>query len=106
MPALIAQEQAKLAPANDDALTNALTLTCGLLGFQGGEAAKTEWIAAAMVRLQDLPGDLVFEALREAEKTCRNMREVVPAVFAYAADYPSRRRARLSKLLLLADAIG
>lgn len=106
LPAIIAHHRAQLAPGRDKDLTVALTQTCALVGFSGSEASRTEWIAAAAARLQELPGDLVFEALRDAEKTCRHTAAIIPAVFAYAEDYPARRRARLAKLLVLAEAIG
>lgn len=106
LPAVIQHCRSLLAPAADEALNEMLVATVALTGFHGSEAAKGEWIAAAIVRLQDLPADLVFEGLAEAQRTVRSAQAVLPAVFAYAESYPARRRERLSKLLVLSDAIG
>jgi len=106
LPALIEHQAAQLAPASDERLMMALTQTCALLGFSGSQASRTEWIAAAIVRMRGVPHDLVFEALREADESCTRVTEVVKAVFDYLEDLPSRRKARMAKLLVLAEAIG
>lgn len=98
--------RAELAPASDESLVAALTQTIALLGQGMSEAERVEWIAAAVDELQSLPGDWAIDGLRNARKTCKWIRDVVPSCFAYAEDYPERARRRLARLEALATAAG
>ncbi len=104
---LIDHASAELAPADTDTLTLELTRTLAVgMGTMMRVEDRSTWQIAMVQELQDIPADLVVEALGHVRRTCSRVADVLPAIIAYVEDYPARRRARLRQLITLADVAG
>lgn len=87
-----------LAPAGDDELQAALADVLLLLGGGMSQADRAAWIALTTDLVQELPGDLALEGVRESMKTCTSDRQIVPAIFAYARPGMERRKRYLENV--------
>lgn len=81
-----------LVPAGDDEMQAALADVLLLLGGGMTQTDRAAWIALVTEMLQELPGDLALEGVRDAMKSCTRDREIVPHVFAYAKQGAERRK--------------
>lgn len=106
LPALIEHENARCQPMEGDRLTSALTETLALCGGNLQQSDRITWQLAFASNVQDIPADLLLEALRESRGKCRFADEILPFVREYVGDYPARRRARLASIIQLADVAG
>jgi hypothetical protein len=105
LPRLIANETARAAPAGDIELMGALTRTLVIIAGTMSETQQVAWIAAVAEEFEDLPGDLVLDALKYARRECQFPSQVVASVFSRAEPTAELRAAQLQKLLCLQRAI-
>ena len=78
----VRQQMAGGGPADQEAVAVALGRQIGLLKAGLAAEHKEDWIGIAFAELQNLPPDLLLDALREVRRSARFEGDVVPAVLA------------------------
>lgn len=106
LPAIIAFERDRCAPARTTELSATLTKVLALVGGPMQQDERREWMLAAADVLREFPGDLVIESLGKARRTCRFASEVVPFVIDDMGRWPEKRLARVTALERLAAVAG
>ena len=73
----------RLIPASPDEMQAELTACLALCGASGmNEDARCEWLRAARLTLEGIPGDLLAQGCRKARATCDHPSKIVPAIMA------------------------
>jgi hypothetical protein len=106
LPALVEDAADQCQPLDTDAMTAALTESLALNGGGMSQSDRSAWILAMTAALQDVPADLAMEAIQHARLRCSYAAQTLPTITEYLEDYPRRRKARLKRLIALADAAG
>lgn len=103
LPAVLADAQARMRPADTSPMMEAMTKILALLGGPMGQEDRTAWQVSAAEMFLELPGDLVLDGLHDARRVCTRVSQVVAHVFEYARKPAQRRRDRLEALERLAE---
>lgn len=97
-PNSIAAAKARLQPADPDDILSQLGPVLALCGAAGmSPDDRTEWLAAAIDALKDVPADLLEEALAECRKRADHPSKVIPFVTSYTEERIMWRRNNLER---------
>jgi len=93
LPAALREAEARMAPMHPPALMQELARACALVCGALDQAAREEWLAAAMGEMIEMPADLAAAGLAHARSVADHLSKIIPAALKHiAADLSARRR--------------
>jgi len=82
-----------LRPAHTDDLLSQLSQALALVGSAGMSADdREEWLAAACIKLADVPADLLAEGIDYASSVADHPAKIIPAIMAEVTESWERRK--------------